>query len=435
MPCIADINQIRKLVLHQKEKTNQKMKDLTIELSTYSKYNSLKRSNKRSAEHHMDMVNQEKSLQRDVRKASVIARRIALVIDKVHKDTNKIKDFLGNYNFTNTVGVDSSGTGACSDDLSTGIGTRQAWKDELTGMLTNTYQYVEAQYLGDYTILHDNTSTTDCCSKIYRPVFHYVTPRGDSLTMPSSIGNAHTETSNTSTSNDAKSAPNGYSHMQVSNHDMDFITSYKLFIEADVSTWKTLITAEHAKSFITTLNPTYAQAVVDDEAYKTENLIAEYNVNRVASIKSYLENISCFPVSMVVSVLNLLIDDTTIQPGTESDLDYTGEFVKHVPSFANIEDENDLSFIFKHFTKKMETIRNCQLNNDREQQVLEFVNETSECNQSFHQDAFNDKTQIDISEVKAQSVVGKKICNDLDILYKDICVNKQSFFGKADFSD
>ena len=94
-----------------------------------------------------------------------------------------------------------------------------------------------------------------------------------------------------------------------------------------------------------------------------------------------------------------------------------------------MEDESDLRYISKHFTEKMNSIRSCQVQNDREQQRMDFVMETSECNEAFHQDAFNDLTQIDESAVRSKMKVGKQLSFELNDLYVENCFNKQVFFN------
>ena len=102
-----------------------------------------------------------------------------------------------------------------------------------------------------------------------------------------------------------------------------------------------------------------------------------------------------------------------------------------VPNICNVEDESDLQFIFKLITCVMNNVRSCQVNNDREQEVIDFVNEVSECNEAFHQDVFTDMTAIDESELGQRYVVGKELCKDLDGLYKENCCSKQNFFNDA----
>ena len=105
------------------------------------------------------------------------------------------------------------------------------------------------------------------------------------------------------------------------------------------------------------------------------------------------------------------------------------EALKHAPTVCNVEDEPDLQFIIKLVTCVMENIRKCQINNDREQSVIEYVREVSECNEAYHQDVFSDMTSIDESELCQRYAVGKELCADLDSLYKENCVSKQTFFN------
>lgn len=440
MPCISDIHQTCKTLRQQKAKTHQKMKDLTIELATHSKYNSMNRSTRRKVEYDMDRVNEEKNLQRDVRKAGVMAKRIAQVLDQLHKETQKIKNHLGNYNFTNTVGMDSSASGDCADDLSTDIGTRQAWKKELANMIEMTHHYLSAQYLGDYAILHANVDqsncTSSCCTKQYRSVFHYATPRGDCLSLQPSMGNAYTETSNIDVSNDAKNAPTAHGHNQVTNCDVDYEHAYNLFVAKDSVTEISVILASFNDAINSDKNTSYAAAENSDSIHVDGNgiIVANYNANRVASIKLYMETEDCLPEALVSATLENFSNDNTLTIDV-SNIVTDADTLAHMPSIDNIDDESDMSYIMKYFTNKMVLIRGCQETNDREQSVLEFVKETSECNQQFYQDSFNEDTYVDVSETKSKYEVGKQICSDLDVLYKDVCVSKQTFFTKHSFCD
>ena len=100
-----------------------------------------------------------------------------------------------------------------------------------------------------------------------------------------------------------------------------------------------------------------------------------------------------------------------------------------IPNICNVEDEPDLQFIIKLVTCVMENIRKCQINNDREQAVIEYVREVSESNEAYHQDVFSEMTSIDESELCQRYAVGKELCADLDSLYKENCVSKQTFFN------
>ena len=199
MPGIADRSMVKNTIRAQQRKLREEMKDIVKQKATQSAYPALSRQDKRVAEFHHDRLTQEQSLQKDTKKAERLARRIAQILDQLRKDFNKIKNFLGNYNFANTVGQDSSCDGACAEDLSTAVDTRQAWKRELENMLTMVWHYVDAQHLGDYALLHQPESTSDptcgssstpvnCCPKVYRPFFHYYTPDGDCLGMATEAG-------------------------------------------------------------------------------------------------------------------------------------------------------------------------------------------------------------------------------------------------------
>ena len=421
---MSDSPQIKYIIETQCKKVNNKLKNLTINLGTHSKYNTLSRNEKRVAEYNYDRVRAEKSLQKDLRSVETIARRIAQVLDKLHKDTTNTKNFIGNYNFANTVGVDSTGSGDCSQDLSTDLNTREAWKQELINRISNTYQYVEAQKLGDYALLHDVSSSSNCCPVKYRPEFHYSTPRGDCMTVASSMGSAYTATTDSpSGDNDSKSSPNAYAHHSVQNCDLKFSDTYKLLIAEDSATWTAHLTTE------------YKNAVDSFEGEST----ADYDgaayiatTARKALITSYLVNESCLPEALVEALLVFTDTATYVITGDLTvDIDTAAltAALEHTPSIPNVEDETDLLYILKHFTDKMNTIRLCQQQNDREQQRMKFVRETSESNEAYHQDIFQEMTEINESEVRSQRDVGKQLSVSLDKLYKENCFTKQNMFS------
>ena len=432
----------RRVLKHQQRKLSSQMKDLVKTKATGSGYSALPRQQKRQAEHHRDEVTREQSLQKDLRRAETMARRIGQVVDKIRKDLNKIKNFVGDYNFTNTVGMDSNGTGLCESDLSAAIDTRQAWKMELKNMVTMLWHYADAQYLGDYAIAHtvdsasQNACTSVCCPKVYRSYFDYFTPRGDCLAMPSSAGGHSGDSTLVAPSGDSGSAstnpaaenkdsPSGLGHSRVTNSDMKLRRLAKLLC-GDNDTWSEYI----IDVLLVALGSTgFAAAFVQDDVNVDGNPPA--NTNRVTHLSTTLQTQLLLTEEHALAILDALISDTSLNPAVVI-VDVTFVPVAshaHIHSIDNIEDESDIGCIIHLLNQHMEDARNAQLQNDREQQRIQYVRETSECNQSFHQDAFDDLTHVDFSEVEAKYRTGKKLCSDLDVLYKDNCVTKQTFFN------
>lgn len=485
MPGIADRSMVKNVIRSQQRKLREEMKDIVKQKATQSAYPALNRQDKRIAEFHNDRLTQEQSLQKDTKKAERLARRIAQILDQLRKDFNKIKNFLGNYNFANTVGMDSSCGGACAEDLSTAVDTRQAWKRELENMLTMVWHYVDAQHLGDYALLHQPESASDptcgsssspvnCCPKVYRPFFHYYTPDGDCLGMATEAG-SHSGDSSAVTPkgnyNDVttrgcilgykaldavnpaaenKSAPGSHKHFQITNKDAEIRQLWRLLVGEQGGM------APHREAWWSFL---VANAMVSGET-------------GAVGMKAYFDNTICLPAEMSTlldekqqdvsaadyqSVYEILVGFATSAFATSSGnatktsapsspADYAApsavgtdatatdsgafdEALKHAPTVCNVEDEPDLQFIIKLVTCVMENIRSCQINNDREQSVIEYVREVSECNEAYHQDVFSDMTSIDESELCQRYAVGKELCADLDSLYKENCVSKQTFFN------
>ena len=455
---LKDPFQAKLTIRRSQSKLRKEMKDLVNMRATGSKYGALKRQDKRRAEYHHDRMTEEKSLQEDLRRAETMAKRVAQVLEQLRKDFNKMKNFVGNYNFTNTVGMDSESSGACESDLSTAIDTRAAWKKELKNLIEMAWHYVDAQYLGNYAILHTvagsdsngscSTVTTNksCCPLVYRPAFHYITPAGDCLSMPTSAGKASGEASSppmtngntvdnaTDTDNvavdsgDANStdissvvpaaehaltSPAARNHNQVTNCDIALRNLYHLIVSPTsiamtLTMWKEYLQAEITKAKAEDGYP--PNGTVNDQA---------------TYIKNYLKNTTCLPEQMV----DAFATDSKLVDGTFVDATEFNNIMSNAPNVDNVEDESDLPFIIKMLNERMNLIRKCQITNDREQQRIQYVRETSECNQAFHQVEFDRLTGFEESEVQARYAMGVKMSSDLDELHKEHSVSKQTFFN------
>lgn len=463
---LKDPFQTMRNISRNQNKLRKEMKDLVNMRASGSKYCALKRQDKRRAEYHHDRVTGEKSLQEDLRRAETIAKRVAQVLEQLRKDFNKMKNFVGNYNFTNTVGMDSESTGACEHDLSTAIDTRAAWKKELKNLIEMAWHYVDAQYLGNYAILHTVAGTDSngscstvstnksCCPLVYRPAFHYITPAGDCLSMPTSAGKASgeassppmtsgntvdnaTDTDSVAVDTDANSkdisnvtpaaeqaltSPSALNHNQVTNCDIALRNLYHLIVSPTslamtLTMWKEYLKAEIAKA-----KAEDGYGTIPDSSDPLNGVLDE----QATHIRNYLKNTTCLPVQMVEAFVtdSELVDGTIVDNATEFN-----NAMSNAPNVDNVEDESDLPFIIKMLTERMNLIRKCQLTNDREQQRIQYVRETSECNQAFHQVEFERLTGFDESEVQARYAMGVKMSSELNALRKEHCVSKQTFFN------
>ena len=502
---IADRSMVINTINLQKRKLSEEMKVIVKQKATQSAYPALSRQDKRVAEFHHDRLTQEQSLQKDTKKAERLARRIAQILDQLRKDFNKIKNFLGNYNFANTVGQDSSCDGACAEDLSTAVDTRQAWKRELENMLTMVWHYVDAQHLGDYALLHQpeaptvdptcgsSSSPVNCCPKVYRPFFHYYTPDGDCLGMATEAG-SHSGDSTAVTPkgnyNDVvtrgcilgykpldavtpaaeknKTAPGSLKHTQVTNKDLEVRQLWRLLVQTYDNNDQTSGAGTSSEAwwnflFANAYNGISSGAITGADA-----------AAKILSMETYFRGTLCLPETMITALKSTDgvatgVDNTSIlgaleyyvgqqiaQPAViHSNIPTNSSFLtgaawfgdagtglyqhgvdgatpsvmNSIPNICNVEDESDLQFIISLVVCVMENVRKCQVNNDREQSVIEYVRETSECNEAYHQDVFSDMTSIDESELCQRYAVGKELCADLDSLYKENCCTKQNFFN------
>ena len=203
-------------------------------------------------------------------------------------------------------------------------------------------------------------------------------------------------------------SPSARNHSQVSNCNLALRNVYRLLVDGAEEVWSMYLKEESAKAKI---------------AEKTTYDAAGDNATRAGIIKSYLKNTTCLPEAMVDAFTT---SDANVVLETYDSADATSA---HRPIVANVEDESDLQFIFKMLTERMEKIRECQITNDREQQRIQYVRETSECNQAFHQVEFDRLTGFNDAEVDARYAAGAQMAADLDALKGQHSVTKQTFFN------
>lgn len=528
---------VKTTILKQKFKLDEEMTKIVKMRATQSAIPSLSRQDRRIAEHNHERMTQEQSLQKDSKRAERIARRIAQILDQVLKDFTKIKAHLGSYTFLSSVGKDSDASGISQNDLSAAIDTRQAWKEELVNLLQMVRQYVEAQHMGNYSLLHQaqldfgdvtcgsNSAVITCCPKVYRPVFFYYTPSGDCLLLPnsggSSSGSANAVASSTgqvaaqgggfaaptntnnyvanyngpygnrtrscvlgyktgsfspgantlqSAANGAsstppqewKSIPAEFNAMQVTNTDIELRQLCNLVT----------INRDYSQAISTGSNKTMAAAwwnflFANAFFYKNTNSSSSWTIS---DLETHFRSTVCLPEQMIdalkdtnvgdgagstlESILSKLVakvnnadaviptdgnfevnrswsGDESTGIYTDNDSDSRVSVLNAVPNIFNIEDEPDLTFVIKLICCVTENARSNQINNDREQQVIEYVRDVSECNEAFYSDVYSDMTAIDESELVQRYSVGKELCADLDGLYKETCCTKQNFFSKS----
>jgi len=414
------------------QKSQRKLAELQktgiITRATQSSYNALSRQDKRIAEHYHDTVTREGSFQKDLRRAETMAHRIAQVIHQLFKDVTKIKQFMGNYGFSNTVGKDSDATGSLETDLSTAVDTRSAWKDELKNMITMLYHYVDAQHLGNYRILSDSPTTSDvsCGTRIYRSVFFYTTPVGDCLSIPSTMGghsgdsvavqpDGDTNESTAAASTDTKDTTNSYNQIGVSNPDLGLRALWEKYVINSIDAWKVVVAAHYAEGLLTT---EYTDAATTDGGVT--------NVAQVAAQKVYLANMG-YSEALIAAIFVAADADPSVDV-TLIDVTSIDEAYTHTNSIDNIEDESDLPWVMRPFAQLLETIRTTQQLNDGEQQRICYARDTSECNQAYYQSMYDELTVVDMVKVSVQLQKGNQLCQNLNLLYADEMMN-QPLFG------
>ena len=251
-------------------------------------------------------------------------------------------------------------------------------------------------------------------------------PRGDCLSLPTSAATHsgdstvvtptghYTSWQSVNPPNEFPNVPNGLGHTRVTNPAW-----------LDIQWILDLLNGDHY------LISEYTYYAIQEALASQEwiNGLQNYDELRTILINSWRR----LPISYVEAVLEAYKNDATLDLAVHygdlsNNANITVESINHFPTFANIEDESDLCFLTYWMTNSLRYARNMQTQNEREQQDIRNKRETSECNQAFHQDAFNDLTRVNFGEVEAKYRTGQKLCKDLDVLYKENCVTKQTFY-------
>jgi hypothetical protein len=110
-------------------------------------------------------------------------------------------------------------------------------------------------------------------------------------------------------------------------------------------------------------------------------------------------------------------------------------FLDLAPAVSQIADESDESFtaVKDAVVAKMNEIRKAQLQNDADKKTIAYVRDVSECNEAYHEQVYGEHTAIDESELCKRYDVGSAMLTDLDNMYRENCVSKQSFFKDITF--
>jgi hypothetical protein len=95
-----------------------------------------------------------------------------------------------------------------------------------------------------------------------------------------------------------------------------------------------------------------------------------------------------------------------------------------------IADESDTAFVTltEAVCAKVKAVRLAQLQNDQDKKTINYVREVSECNQAYHEQVYGEHTSIDETALCQRYEIGSAMLSDLDVMYRENCVSKQSFF-------
>jgi len=217
-----------------------------------------------------------------------------------------------------------------------------------------------------------------------------------------------------SPSGELKDPTSSYYQSGVSNPDMGLRKLWEKHVLDYTETWKVVIDAHFAEG----LQTEEFTAAVTTDAGAT-------NVAQVAAQKAYLAALG-YSEELIAAIFAAADADPNVDV-TAIDVTIIVDVYEHTHSIDNIEDESDLPCVMAPFVQLLETIRTAQHQNDGEQQRINYVRETSECNQAHYQSMYDEMTEVDMVRVNAQLQKGKRVCQELNMLYADEMMDQPLF--------
>jgi hypothetical protein len=443
---------LRVMIKQQQQLVERSMADATMNLLTKSKYSTMSRQDQRIAEDYSRRVKVHESLQKDIAKAQTVSSRIGQILGKVRSDLTAIQSFLTTYSFPNTVGSDTNLTADGSK--------RASWRASLKLLITNMVQFVEAQSLGDYALLHDVDSATTqqlasggggsgcACSLVYRPKLHYTTPHSDCLAVPVTMQGFSTGTEDAAPF-DSKTTPNTMWHSCVSNPDLQLLNFQKLYADHDYDAWVNELLRVYNKAGTVGINVLYADAVQTDSDNTTDPADPPIDA-RIEAIRTYMKSVAGLPALFVDQYLDVGVkpnaDREEFDPSTVfsiADLDaeiqvliqtnkeaFDALIISNAPVIDNIEDESDMSYLSQAVHTLLVGLRAYQEANDREQDGLRYVSDTASRNAAHYADQLQEMVHVDESDTTAAFGTLRECAADLVTLVGSVKVSKQGFARK-----
>ena len=99
----------------QRDRVKKQQREIVDQLITKSRYPAMDRNERRTFEYYADESSQLKAQAKDLAKAQVVAQRIGVIVERIRKELEAIKQHLTDYNFVSTDGSDTNKNAAYTD--------------------------------------------------------------------------------------------------------------------------------------------------------------------------------------------------------------------------------------------------------------------------------------------------------------------------------
>lgn len=161
-----DLGSVVKIAINE---INRKNLELGKQFVSHSSYCAKSRKERREIETYAEQINQLKAQKGDLEQAKLICERVGVTLEQVRKSLTKILAFANDYDFSLNDGCSyqtgnpNNPTCASGMDVNIDLNKILEWEKELESMFKDLVNYINSQYLGNFTICHKNTENLGCC--------------------------------------------------------------------------------------------------------------------------------------------------------------------------------------------------------------------------------------------------------------------------------
>lgn len=399
----------------QRERVKKHQREIVDQLITKSRYAVMDRNDRRTFEYYADEISQLKAQAKDLKKAKVVADRIGVVLERLRKELNAIKQHLTDYDFVSTDGSDmqdasnsvdvaaggySATTSACDcpADLSMDSANRHIWIEKAKTMITCLRNFSLAQRLGNYSLLWNANST---------------------------VGDAAGDSTLVSVLDGGSGGGPASDDCHTLSGDACLVYRPEFLYMQHVTTCRTVPKA-YEDELDTDATNNYTDASTNSPDFAPGGT-GEIPLDQGSSKKYHNYFSISNPDLKVHDLWEELVCGTNRMPSDGVNASAATIFLDQ------IDDERDVTCVLRLIIEKTDHVMNAQQDNDNEQAALECACEVNEQNMCWFQGVAAELSEIDEDELKQKHHNGEQILTDLADLFRKSS-NKKDYFSAIELT-